>query len=254
MWVHHDPPSNVRILSSVVGGRYHKGVDFLSNALGGTSPSSAGHIFVTLLLSWVLGQAIAAVYAATFRGLSYQRSFAQALVVGGIVAAMLMLAIGNSLARGIGIVGTLALIRFRTNLRDPLDMVFIFTSFGAGIATGTGNAVVAVVGTGVFLAVVTGMRLTGFGGHRQHDGVVRLRVPSGPSATSAVLEVLKHRCRRFALVTLRDVAQGTKIEVVYHVSLLKPGADEENNLVHALSGIDGAEGVGLSMQESTVEL
>ncbi|HEY1099226.1 MAG TPA: DUF4956 domain-containing protein [Myxococcota bacterium] len=229
-------------------------MDFLSNAIGGTSPSSAGHIFVTLLLSWVLGQAIAAVYAATFRGLSYQRTFAQALVVGGIVAAMLMLAIGNSLARGIGIAGTLALIRFRTNLRDPLDMVFIFASFGAGIATGTGNGLVAVIGTALFLTVVGGMRVSGFGGHRQHDGVVRMRVPSGPKATAAVLEILKARCRRFALVTLRDVAQGTKIEVVYHVSLRKPGADEENELVHALGAVEGAEGVGLSMQESTVEL
>jgi hypothetical protein len=229
-------------------------VDFIDSALGGTSPSSAGHILVTLLLAWVLGQAIAAVYAATFRGLSYQRSFAQALVVGGIISAMLMMAIGNSLARGIGIAGTLALVRFRTNLRDPLDMVFIFTSFGVGIAVGTGNAMVAVVGTGVFLAVVSGMRVWGFGAHKQHDGVIRLRVPSGPAATAAVLNVLHDRCRRFALITMRDVAQGTKVELVYHFSLLHTGSSHESGLVHALSSVEGAEGVGLSMQESTVEL
>lgn len=227
-------------------------MDLLSSALGDTSALTIGQAIVTLLASYVLSQAIGAVYAWTFRGLSYSRSFAQALVVGGIVAAMLMLAIGNSLARGIGIVGTLALIRFRTNLRDPLDMIFIFTSFGAGIATGTGNFVVGAVGTALFLIVVTGLRFTGFGAHRQHDGVVRLRIPRGEEATTKLLAVFRLQCERFALVTLREVAQGEQVEVVYQLTLKKK--DDEAGLIHALNQLPGTSSVSLSMQEATVEL
>jgi hypothetical protein len=226
-------------------------VDLLT-PLGDTSALSLGQSIVTLLASYVLSQAIGAVYAWTFRGLSYQKSFAQALVVSGIVAAMLMLAIGNSLARGIGIVGTLALIRFRTNLRDPLDMIFVFASFGAGIATGTGNFAAGAVGTALFLVVVTGLRLTGFGAQRQHDGVVRLRIPRGQDATAKLQEALRGQCERFTLVTLREVAQGELVEVVYQLTLKHK--DDEVGLVHALNQVPGAQSVSLSMQEATVEV
>src|ERR1044071_6186980 len=147
--------------------------------LGALDVATMRQAVASILVAYLLSQTIGAVYAWTYRGLSYSRSFVQALVVGGIVAAMLMLAIGNSLARGIGIVGTLALIRFRTNLRDPLDMVFIFAAFGSGIAAGTGNYATGAVGTALFCAVAATLRITGFGAQRQYDGIIRLRLPAG---------------------------------------------------------------------------
>src|SRR5687768_6474542 len=185
------------------------------NEIGAVDASSMRQAVASILVAYLLSQAIGAVYAWTYRGLSYSRSYVQALVVGGIVAAMLMLAIGNSLARGIGIVGTLALIRFRTNLRDPLDMVFIFASFGSGIAAGTGNFATGIVGTALFLVVIATLRLTGFGAQRQYDGIVRLRMPAGTEPDARLRQVLRDRCTRFALVTLREVAQGREVELAY---------------------------------------
>lgn len=202
-------------------------------------------------LAYVLGQAIAFVYAKTYRGLSYSRSMTQALVVAGIVAAMLMIAIGDSLARGIGIVGTLALIRFRTNVRDPLDMVFVFSAFGAGIACGTGSYGAAIVGTAMFLAVVVMLRLTGFGAFREHEAVVRLRLPSDGALERRLEEVLRATCTRFALVTLREVSQGDEMERAYQVTFKHDG--DEDALVSGLRQL-GATGVVLSLQEPSVEL
>jgi hypothetical protein len=88
-------------------------------------------VLVSILTAFLLSHLIATTYALSYRGLSYSRSFVHTLVLGGVVAAMLMLAIGNNLVWGIGIVGTLAIIRFRTNLRDPRDMVFIFAALAA---------------------------------------------------------------------------------------------------------------------------
>jgi hypothetical protein len=200
----------------------------------------------------VLSQAVAAIYAATYRGLSYSRSMTQALVAAGIVSAMLMLAMGNSVARGIGIVGTLALIRFRTNLRDPLDMIFVFAAFGAGIASGTGSWATAVVGTVVFLIVIVLMRISAFGSYRLYDGIVRLRLPVAGGAHGALEEALRAFCRRFALITLREVRQGEVLEYAYHVAFRDK--DDEARLIQQLSAIEGASGVALSMQEATVEL
>ncbi len=207
-------------------------------------------------LAYVLCQAIAFVYARSYRGLSYSRSMTQALVVAGIVAAMLMIAIGDSLARGIGIVGTLALIRFRTNIRDPLDMVFVFSAFGAGIACGTGSYGAAFVGTGMFLVVIAMLRVTGFGAYQEHEGVVRLRLPArGASAEDGperrLEELLAKTCVRFALVTLREVAQGEAMERAYQVTFRDDG--DEEALVTGLREL-GATGVVLSLQEPSVEL
>ena len=207
---------------------------------------------VALALGYCLGQLIAFVYAKTYRGLSYSRQMVHTLAVSGILASMLMLAIGNSLARGIGIVGTLALIRFRTNLRDPLDMVFIFASFGAGIAAGTGSYATGVIGTLTFLVAVTIIRVTNFGTRDTYDGMVRLRTPNNAEAEAGIEKILRQECRKFYLVTLREVRQGEQLERAYQFTLRYPGA--EGALIEALHAIDNVEGVIISMQEATVEL
>jgi uncharacterized membrane protein YhiD involved in acid resistance len=227
-------------------------MEFLDTAgLSAATTPAPAMVVVQLLAAWVLCQAIGAVYAATFRGLSYSRSFAQALVVGGPVAAMLMLAIGDSMARGIGIVGTMALIRFRTNLRDPLDMVFIFASFGAGIACGTGTLVAGAAGTAVFLVVVSVLRFTGFGAERQSDGVLRLLLPP-QQVDTALPAVLAAHCRRSSLIALREVAQGEAVEAHIQFTLLRP--DTAAALLAAARALPAAQDVTVSMQEATVEL
>lgn len=206
----------------------------------------------TILLAWVLTQAIGWVYARTHSGLSYSRSMTHALVVAGIVAAMLMMAIGNSLARGIGIVGTLALIRFRINLRDPMDMLFVFAAFGAGIAAGTGSHFAGVIGTTVFLFATWMLRRFDFGALQAHDGVLRLQIPADGDADVAVGRVLKRHCRTFALITLREAQQGEVHERLYQITLRKKHS--EGRMLQALTAIPGAAGVSISLQEATLEV
>jgi len=105
-------------------------VSYLSNSV----------TFYTALLSclaaFALAMVIAKVYERTCSGLSSSRSLTHAMALGSVVTAVLMLAIGDNLARGIGIVGSLAIIRFRTNLRDPRELVFVFAALGTGVAAG----------------------------------------------------------------------------------------------------------------------
>lgn len=209
-------------------------------------------VVVAVLLSYVLTQAIAAVYAWTYQGLSYSRSLVQALVVAGVVAAMLMLAIGNSLARGIGIVGTLALIRFRINLRDPLDMIFVFAAFGAGIAAGTHSYATASLGTIIFLLVVTVLRWSSFGAKQQFDGLLRLQLNYDPQSELFLQKVLGTLCRSAVLITLRETAQGHGQDRSYQIRLRAPL--DESRLLQAVSSIPGASAVTIAMQEATLEL
>ncbi len=93
---------------------------------------------------------------------------------------MSMLAIGNNLVWGIGIVGTPAIVRFRTSLRDPRDMVFVFAALAAGIAAGVGAYVVGIAGTVVFCLVSFYLKHVAFGSRNHFDGLLRFTLSNGP--------------------------------------------------------------------------
>lgn len=207
---------------------------------------------VSILVSYLLSQTIALAYMVTHQGISYSRSFVVSLVAAGLVATILMLAIGNNLARGLGIVGTLALIRFRMQLHDPLDMIFVFASFAGGVAAGTGNFATGGIGTAAFLIVVGTLQVTGFGSRHRHDGVLRVQLPPSEESETALMSSLKTYCRQFAAITVREVAQGREIERVYQVTLRTPG--KEALLVKDVSAIKGARAVSIAMQEATHEI
>jgi hypothetical protein len=207
---------------------------------------------LAILVSYVLSQSVALVYMLTHQGVSYSRSFVVTLVAAGLVSTVLMLAIGNNLARGIGIVGTLALIRFRMQLHDPLDMIFVFASFAAGVAAGTGNFATGGIGTAAFLVVVGTLQVTGFGSRHRHDGVLRVQLPADEASESALVQSLKSYCRHFAAITVREVAQGRDMERVYQITLRSPG--KEALLVKDVAAIKGAHAVSIAMQEATHEL
>lgn len=206
---------------------------------------------LSLLLAFGLTQAVAAAYVYTFRGMSYSRSFVQAVALGSIVAAMLMLAINNSVAAGLGIAGSLAIIRFRTAMRDPRDMVFVFASMGAGIAAGLRAHAAAVLGTALFCVAALLLTATEFGSQRQFDGLLRFQLPASADE-DAISRALRRHTRTFALVTLREVAQGRAMEHAYQVRLADQARRME--LLQELEQLPGIQDVSLLMQEPTVEI
>ena len=209
-------------------------------------------VLFSLVLAFALTQAIGAVYVWTFRGMSYSRSFVQAVALGSVIAAMLMLAINNSIAAGLGIAGSLAIIRFRTAMRDPRDMVFVFASMGAGIACGLRAYSVAMAGSTLFCLGAIALTWTEFGSQRQFDGLLRFRVAVTGVETPELDRILRDHTRSFVLVTLRDVAQGAAMEHAYQVRLGSPKARVP--LVAALEALPDVEGVSLMLQEPTVDI
>lgn len=209
-------------------------------------------VVLALLMAFLLATAVAWVYVKTHQGLSYSRGLVQALVFGGILGSMLMLAIGNNIARGIGIVGTLAIIRFRSTMKDPRDMMFVFAALAVGIATGVRAFAVALAGTAVFVLAAFLLRVTEFGTRRLLDGQVRLQLPSEPEADEALKAVFRRHCHNWILVALRDVEQGRAVEHSYHVRLIDP--ERRVELLRDLEELPGARGVALFLQQATVEL
>ncbi len=207
---------------------------------------------MSFLMTFLLSSLIAITYERTFQGLSYSRGLVQSMVLGSLVSCLLMIAIGDNIARGIGIVGSLAIIRFRTNLRDPRDLVFLFASLGVGVASGVQSYVTAVIGALMFCLVVFVLYISPFGTRRKHDGLVRFQIPSGPQFAGQVTSIMQNYTKNFVLVAMRSVAQGQVVDYAYQVKL----ADPEDNitLIQQLERIDGIRGITYTNQEATVEV
>ncbi|MCP4872330.1 MAG: DUF4956 domain-containing protein [Proteobacteria bacterium] len=219
-----------------------------------SKPGSAGIVSALLAigLAFALAQVVSAVYIATFRGLSYSRSFVQGIPLGAIVTAMLMLAIGDSIAAGIGLAGGLSIVRFRTTMRDPRDMVFIFAGLGVGIACGLQAYPAAIGGTAMFCIATILLFGIHYGARKQFDGLVRLVAPADPAAAEAVTSALQAHTAHFVLVTMREAAQGDAFEHAYQVRIPDPAGRPA--LLHALDAIEGISDVALHMQEPTLEV
>ena len=209
-------------------------------------------IIYTVLLSFLLSTMIAVTYDRTFRGLSYSRNFAQAMILSSIVAAMVMQAIGDSLARGLGMMGALAIIRFRTVFKDPRDIIFMFAAIASGISCGVFGFGVAVVGTIGFCLAALLLYVSPFGQSRAYDGMLRFNISTDTPDKTAIESVMRNNCRRFVLITIKELAQGNRLEYAYHVKIKSRKIKED--FVTGLKSIHDLKDVNLMLQETTVEL
>ena len=207
---------------------------------------------MSFLIAFLLASLIAMIYERTFQGLSYSRGLVQSMILGSIVSCLLMIAIGDNIARGIGIVGSLAIIRFRTNLRDPRDLVFLFASLGVGVASGVQSYVTAIIGAVIFCLVVFVLYVSPFGSRRKHDGLVRFQIPSGFQSTGEVTTIMQNHTKNFVLIAMRSVAQGQVVDYAYQVKLSDPA--DNVMLIQQLESINGIRGITYTNQEATVEV
>ena len=224
----------------------------LFNALGPARAFGLGEVITSLCLSFVMGMLIAKVYRWTHGGFSYSRSFLQTLVLGAVVSTIMIVAIGNNMARGLGILGALSLIRFRTPLRDPRDIIFVFASLATGISCGAQVFTIAIVGPLFFCAVAVFLTFSPFTSRRTFEGLLRFIVLEGYDVEQTIQQILIAHTAHVELVALREALQADAKEYSYQVRLLQPSSKAE--LVDALAEVDGIDDVSMIMQRSTVEI
>jgi uncharacterized membrane protein YhiD involved in acid resistance len=205
----------------------------------------------SLSLAFATSMVIASVYTITYTGIGYLRSFVQTLALSGIVAALVMLAIGDDVARGLGMVGALTLIRFRSTLKDTRDLIFVFAALGIGVACGVQAFAVAVLGALMFTLATLYLSWSDFGSRREFDIMLRFQGPSDPEHGAEVKSVLSRYCRGLSLIDLRSTGNDTQ-EFSYHLKLSKAGT--ESALLRELEKVRGVDDVSLYTRDASLEL
>lgn len=226
-------------------------LDFLTLQTTSTNPSILSIIY-TVLVAFLLSSLIALTYEKTYCGLSYSRNYVQALILVAIVAGTIMQAMGDNPVRGLGILGALAIIRFRTVFKDPRDIIFMFASVAAGVSCGVFGYGIAIVGTLGFCGAATVLFFSPFGKTRHFDGMLRFNIEGGSGGNNSLENIMKTHCKHFALISLREMAQGNRLDYAYHVKL-KNNLSKET-FVGEIRKLSTIKDVNLLLQETTIEL
>ena len=121
----------------------------------------------SLLLALVLSIGMAFTYKLTYLGRHFSNNLFQAMVLSSLVTSMIMMAVGNNIAVGFGIIGAVAIIRFRATMQNPRNIIFMFGALSIGITTGVQGYAVSVAGTVIFCATAFLLRSSHF--HVQAD-------------------------------------------------------------------------------------
>jgi hypothetical protein len=211
-----------------------------------------GQISISLLLSLALGLTIAVVYRISVPGRILSPALQSSLILLAMVAAMVMMVIGNNLARAFSLVGALAIVRFRTRLRSPWDISFIFFALAAGIGCGVFAYRVAVLGTLFVGLAVLGLYVLPLSGIRK-DRIRNLRfdVASFEGVEARLTEVLERYVKRKWLLESRSLRFGESLSFRYRVALRD--TDQTARMMRDLSGIEGVERVVLDAGEEASE-
>ncbi len=118
---------------------------FKSSFLENVSAISPLDMLLTVLLSFGIGVFIFLVYKKTYRGVMYSSSFGTTLVALTMITSTLILAVTSNVVLSLGMVGALSIVRFRTAIKEPLDIAFLFWSIAAGIILAAGMIPLAVI-------------------------------------------------------------------------------------------------------------
>jgi len=112
-------------------------------------------VVLALIMSFLINLLILVIYRKTFKGVVYNRQFGIGLVLTGLVVTLVVLPISSNVALSLGMIGALSIIRFRTAIKDPKDIVFTFWTITVGIICGAGLYIVGIVG----VPIIAGMFL-----------------------------------------------------------------------------------------------
>ena len=120
---------------------------FKSSFLENVSSISVLDMLLTIVLSFGIGMFIFLIYKKTYRGVMYSASFGTTLIALTMITSTVILAVTSNVVLSLGMVGALSIVRFRTAIKDPLDIAFLFWSIGAGIILAAGMIPLAVIGS-----------------------------------------------------------------------------------------------------------
>lgn len=206
---------------------------FKSGFLENIGSVSAFDMTVALILAFGLGMFIFLVYKKTFSGVMYSSSFGVTLIALTMITTVVILAVTSNVVLSLGMVGALSIVRFRTAIKEPLDIAFLFWSIAVGIVLAAGMIPLAVVGS---LAI--GAMLLVFVNRKPHfNPYILVLSCEGQEGEQRALNYLQGKIRK-CVVKSKTVQKGA-VELNLEIRMKEDNTDFINELAD-MDGVNSA--------------
>ena len=202
---------------------------FKSSFLSNVTAVSMFDMVLALLLAFGLGVYIYLIYKKTYAGVMYSSTFGVTLVALTMITTLVILAVTSNVVLSLGMVGALSIVRFRTAIKEPLDIAFLFWSIAAGIVLAAGMIPLAVFGS-----VLIGVILVLFVNRKTHTNPYIVVITCEDHASEqAVTDFLKRRTLRS--VVKSKTAQMGQVELNMEIRL----KDDNTDFINEIADMDG---------------
>ena len=185
-----------------------------------TSDIQLSTVFVCIICTVVLAAYIFLVYKSINKNSFYNRNFNLSLVGMAILTAAIILTIQSNIVVSLGMVGALSIVRFRTAVKDPLDLMFLFWSISVGIICGAGFVMIAVIAS-IGMTIVTVLFVSMPDGK---DNLVLVVNANSHKYEAEIMEVVKNRCRyvrtRARNVTKTNLNLAIEVKAIDQIALI----------------------------------
>lgn len=206
-------------------------------------PLSVGEILVNFITAFICGVMISWLYRKTYKGPGYSPSFVSSMILLTLITTMVIMIIGNNLARAFGLVGAMSIIRFRTAVKDTIDIVFIFFSLGVGLAAGSGALSIAFIGTILIGAIVLVLAKMPVFGAQRREYLLQFSYTANGSDKPPYLDVMSRYCKRQRMVNVSAPGEADRIDISYYVQLRD--GDQNQRFLRDLQAIPGVRQVSM---------
>ncbi|MFO1442531.1 DUF4956 domain-containing protein [Bacillus sp. Bva_UNVM-123] len=205
---------------------------FKSNFLEKTESFSLVDSLIGLLVAFAVGLFIYIVYKKTFSGVIYSHSFNISLIVMTMATALIIMGISSNVLLSLGMVGALSIVRFRTPIKDPMDLVYLFWAIIAGILCGAGFIPLVIIGS-----ILIGLVLILFVNRITIENPYLLIVKYSNASIEKTIEEMISKQSKKHLLKSKSVMPNNDLEMTYEIRV------KENNtaFLNTLTEIDHVE-------------
>lgn len=208
---------------------------FKSSFLESVTGFSLSEVLLAMLFAVIVGLFIFWVYKKTFTGILYSSGFALTLIGLTLVTTLVIIAVTSNVVLSLGMVGALSIVRFRTAIKEPMEIVFLFWSIAVGIVIGTGMIPLAVLGS-----VIIGIILLIFANRKNVENAYILVLNcENEEAENTAAELLKNTVKKYRIKSKTVNADGIELTTELKIK------DDKMAFVNQMNKITGVKNATL---------
>ena len=211
-------------------------------------PTTTGFgIILNIIVAFICGYLISWIYRRTYRGPGYSITFVNSIVLLSMITSIVIMIIGNNLARAFGLVGAMSIIRFRTAVKNPQDIIYLFFALAMGMAAGVGLYGIAFTGTFFIGLVIYVFSKSTLSNPKKEEYLLQFNFLSSEDKKPLYQAVLDKYCKKHNIINVKSISEENLLELSYYVKL--KDKDKSQDFAKDLRKTPGVQYVNLFFDE-----